>query len=125
MSITLNSKVYNFVGFDKNGVSVYQEVSAGVPTGFSYLTCRVVQSTDNKADVAVRWRLTMPIVAATDSDCSCAGSVLRTYRYDEGKVSIPAAALAAERTDFALRLKDLVASAAYQASITSLTQPSA
>ena len=37
MAITLNSKTYNFIGFDRNGVSIYQETSAGVPTGYSYL----------------------------------------------------------------------------------------
>jgi hypothetical protein len=123
MAITLNSKVYNFIGFDKNGVSVYQETSAGVPTGFSYLTCKVTQSSGT-ADAVVRWRLTMPIVAAADSACSCTGSILRTYKFDEGKIGIPTNGSAAERTDFAARLTALAANATYIASITTLTQPS-
>jgi hypothetical protein len=36
MAITLNSKVYNFIGFDKNGVSVYQDV-CGSPYGILVL----------------------------------------------------------------------------------------
>lgn len=123
MAITLNSKTYNFVGFDKNGVSIYQETSAGVPSGFSYLTCRIIPASST-VPAKVRWRLTMPVVAAADSSCSCVGSVLRTYSYDEGRVDIPSTSTSAERTDFATRLGDLVDTAAYQASITTLTQPS-
>lgn len=124
MSIVLNSKTYNFIGFDRNGTSVWQETSAGVPSGFSYLTCRVM-SGQGTSDTKVRWRLTMPIVAAVDSSCSCTGAVLRTYRYDEGRVDVPASSLSAERTDFAARLKDLHDSTAYGTSITTVTQPSA
>lgn len=123
MAISLNSKTYNFVGFDRNGVSVYQEASAGVPTGFSYLTCRVFPATA-KSPAKVRWRLTMPIVATEDSACGCAGTVLRTYSYDEGRVDLPGNGSSAERTDFATRIKDLAAHAAYTASLTTLTQPS-
>lgn len=123
MAITLNSKTYNFIGFDKNGVSIYQETSAGVPSGFSYLTCRIIPATANAA-ARVRWRLTMPVVATVDSDCGCAGTVIRSYSYDEGRVDIPSTSTSAERTDFAARLGDLVDTAAYQASITTLTQPS-
>lgn len=123
MSISLNGKTYNFIGFDRNGVSQYQETSAGVPSGFSYLTCKVTPGVGN-ADSVVRWRLTMPVVATDDSDCSCAGSILRTYRYDEGKVSIPATGTAAERTDFAARITELAATTQYVSSVTGLVQPS-
>lgn len=124
MAISLNSKTYNFIGFDRNGVSIYQETSAGVPTGFSYLTCRVFPATKNEA-AKVRWRLTMPVVAAEDSECGCAGSILRTYSYDEGRIEIANSGTLAERTDFGLRLKDLVATTEYQNSMKLLTQPSA
>lgn len=124
MAITLNSKTYNFIGFDRNGVSIYQETSAGVPTGYSYLTCRIIPAT-SKSDAKVRWRLTMPVVAAADSSCSCTGAVLRTYTFDEGRVDIPNNGSSAERTDFAARLTALTATSQYVASITSLIQPSA
>lgn len=123
MSITLNSKIYNFIGFDKNGVSIYQETSAGVPSGFSQLSCRVIQSSGNN-DAVVRWRLRMPVVAVSDSECSCVGTVLRTFVYEDGKMSIPASSSAAERTDFQLRVTALAATAQFLASINSLVQPS-
>lgn len=124
MAITLNSKTYNFVGFDRNGVSTYQETSAGVPSGFSYLTCRIIPGTKDAA-TRVRWRLTMPVVAVSDSDCSCAGSVLRTYSFDEGRIDIPATGTATERADFQARVTALAATTQYIASVTTLVQPSA
>lgn len=124
MAITLNTKVYNFSGFDQNGVSVFQEVSGGVATAFSYLTCRVQPGNSGK-DSTVRWRLTMPIVAATDSECGCAGTVVRTFRYEDGRSVIPATATLAERTDFQVRVKDLAACAQFIASYKDLVQPTA
>ncbi len=123
MAITLNSKTYNFVGYDRNGVSVYQETSAGVPTGFSYLTCRVFPAS-GKEPAKVRWRLTMPVVAAADTEFVPAGSILRTYEYDEGRVNIAANGTSAERTDFSARIISLVSTAQYIATYTTLVQPS-
>lgn len=123
MAITLNSKTYNFIGFDRNGVSIYQETSGGFPTSFSYLTCRVFPATA-KEPAKVRWRLTMPVVATVDLGSVSAGSVLRTYEYDEGRINIPGAGSAAERTDFSARITGLAANAQYLASLTSLVQPS-
>lgn len=122
MAITLNSKTYNFIGFDRNGVSIYQETSAGFPTGFSYLTCRVFPST-GKAAAKVRWRLTMPVVAPADTGFTAAGTIQRTYEFDEGRINIPGDGTSAERTDFSARLTGLAANAQYLASITGLVQP--
>lgn len=123
MAIVLNSKTYNFAGFDPNGVSVYKETSSGVPGGFSMLTCKVSTPATDKADAKVMWRLTMPILATADSSCSCEGAVLRVYRFDDGKVTIPSGSLAAERADFLARVQALVATTQYASSISSLTQP--
>lgn len=123
MAIVLNSKTYNFAGFDQNGVSVYKETSSGVPGGFSMLTCRVTTPATDKADAKVMWRLTMPILAAADSTCACEGAVLRVYRFDDGKVTIPSGSLSAERADFLARIQSLVDTTQYAASINSLTQP--
>lgn len=123
MAITLNSKTYNFIGFDRNGVSIYQETSAGFPTGYSYLTCRVMPPS-GKGPAKVRWRLTMPVVAAADTGFVAAGAILRTYEYDEGRIHVPSDGTSAERTDFSARLTGLAANAQYLASITNLTQPS-
>lgn len=123
MAITLNSKTYNFIGFDRNGVSIYQETSAGFPTGFSYLTCRVFPSS-GKSPAKVRWRLTMPVVAPADTGFVAAGAILRSYEYDEGRINIPGDGTSAERTDFSARITALAANAQYLASLTSVTQPS-
>lgn len=123
MNFVLNGKTYSSVGFDANGVSVFQESSSGIPGGFSYLSCRVTIAKSGDAPSKVVWRLTMPILASEDSACGCSGNVLRLYRYDDGKITIPAGSLAAERTDFEARLQDLYADAAYTASIVNLVQP--
>lgn len=122
MAIVLNGKTYNFAGFDQNGVSMYKETSTGIPGGFSYLSCRVTDATGS-ANAKVVWRLTMPILAPEDSACACEGNVLRTYRYDDGKVTIPQGSLSAERTDFLARIQALVDTTQYASSITSLVQP--
>ncbi len=122
MAITLNSKTYNFIGFDRNGVSIYQETSLGYPTGYSYLTCRVFPSTGT-APAKVRWRLTMPVVAVADTGFAAAGAILRNYNFDEGRIDIPSDGTSAERTDFSARLTGLAANAQYLASITNLVQP--
>lgn len=124
MAIVLNGKTYNFAGFDQNGVSLFKETSSGVPGGFSYLTCRVSDATGG-ANAKVVWRLTMPILAPEDSSCSCEGNVLRTYRFDDGKITIPATGTVAERTDFQARIEALTATTQYEASIVSLVQPTA
>jgi hypothetical protein len=122
MSITLNSKVYNFTGFDKNGVSIFNEVSAGVPTGFSYLTCRVT-TPNGTSDSTVRWRLTVPVIATDDSEGVPIGSLLRTMKFEDGKVSLPSTGTAAERDDMQTRITALTATAQYIASIENLVQP--
>lgn len=122
MSITLNTKVYNPVGFNQNGQFVYSETSGGTPSSFSYLTAKVVTGT-GKADSTVKWNLSLPTVATTDSDCSCAGTVLRTD-YVRIEFTEPAGITAAERTDLWTRVKDLVSVAEFQAAVKDLTQPS-
>lgn len=120
MPITLNTKVYNSIGFNANGQSVYSETSGGVPSSFSYLTDKVSAGT-GKSDSGVKWNLSVPVVSTADSECSCAGSVLRTY-YGRFDFTLPATSTAAERLDFYNRVKDLVASAQFKASITDMTQ---
>lgn len=122
MSISLNSKTYNDVGFNQNGQFVYSEKSSGVPSGFSYLTAKANTGT-GKSDSTVKWNLSIPIISATDTDCSCAGEVLRSY-YTRIEMTLPAGSSAAERTDLLARIQDLVQTAEFAASVTSLAQPS-
>lgn len=122
MSIVLNGKTYNFIGFDRNGVSQFQETSSGVPGGFGYLTCKVDAG---GKDPTVKWRLTMPVLATEDSACGCVGTLVRMYRFEDGKTSLPSSGTTLERTDFEQRISDLIATAQYTASIVNLVQPSA
>lgn len=122
MSISLNTKVYNVVGFNQNGQFVYSETSSGVPSSFSYLTAKASAGT-GKSGSTVKWNLSIPVAALTDSDCACAGDVLRAY-YTKFDVTIPPGSSAAERADLYLRIKDLVASPQFKASIEGIAQPS-
>lgn len=122
MSITLNTKAYNFAGL-MNGIATYQDRSAGLASGFSALSARV-QVTVQNSKSHVSWKLRLPVVNSESSACSCPGDVLRTSIADI-VIQLGASATLAERTDFALRLKDLVASPEFQASIINLGQPNA
>lgn len=123
MPITLNTKVYNGIGFNPNGQFVYSETSGGLASSFSYLTSKVNAGT-GKSDSTVKWNLSIPVVATVDSTCSCAGSVLHTD-YVRIEVTVPPGATAAERLDIQKRVADLVASAQFKDSILALAQPNA
>lgn len=122
MSILLNSKTYDGFGFDPNAVYQYVERSGGTPSSFSKLTAKV-SYTGNGGNTPVKWKLAIPVVATTDTECSCAGATLRTY-YVTVDVTVPAGSTAAERTDLLARLQDLMNSTQFETSITALTQPS-
>lgn len=122
MPITLDSLVYDNVGFNQNGQFVYSEKSAGVPSGFAYLTTKVNTGT-GKSDSVVKWNLSRPIVATEDSECACAGDVLRTY-YVKLEITIPAGSTAAERVDIDDQIQSLVATSQWIASVETLVQPS-
>lgn len=116
-NITLNTETYNGTGVT-NGVAQYIERSAGVAAGFSPVTGSVRQDSKSR----VQWKLAQPVVATEASSCSCPGTVIRVMDADIRARLDPGATLA-ERTDFALRLKDLVASVEFQQSIINLQQP--
>lgn len=119
MSIILNSKTYNPDGFDANGVSNYSERSAGVPSGFSGLAFGQTRTAEY---VKGRVTLNIPIVATTDSDCSCAGAGLRTSRL-RIELEEPVTGTLAERQDFLDRLQDLVSTAQFTAFVLNLVKP--
>jgi hypothetical protein len=62
-------------------------------------------------------------VATVDSDCSCAGDVLRTF-YAKIEIVIPAGATVAERADFDDELQSLVLTTQWVNSVENLVQPS-
>lgn len=123
MSITLNSKVYNFAGLLAQAISTYVERSAGVPSGFSPLTSKV-EDGSSASNTKVRWKLKLPVVATSDSECACTGALLREYVVDL-VVTVPPGSLAAERDDLLQRIQDLVLTAQFESSVSSLVQPNA
>jgi hypothetical protein len=119
MAIVINGKTYNFDGFDRNGVAVYTERSGSVPTSFSVLTFGIETGKDvSKITV----RLSVPIVATDDSDCSCAGSVLRVSRFT-WTLEEPNTGTTADRTDWQARIEELTATAQFSALLISLVKP--
>lgn len=123
MSITLNSKVYNFAGFDTQSVSNYANRDSGVPSGFSKLTSRVDDGSAS-SNTKVRWKLKVPVIATESSECACEGALLRDYIADI-VVTVPPGSTLAERTDLEARIVDLVASPEFSGSIINLIQPNA
>lgn len=115
--IVLNTKTYSGLGINA-GVSRYVERSGGVASSFSNLDQSI--TADGKILRHVT-KLKFPVVATAASACSCEGEVLRTTDAIL-TIRVPQMATAAERKDFGLRLKDLISSPAFQASIENLVQ---
>lgn len=122
MSITLNTKAYSYIGLN-NGISTYLNRDGGLAASFSPLSARVVVS-NQASKSTISWKLKVPVISTESSACACPGDELREAIADIS-VRLGASATLAERTDFALRLKDLVSSPEFQASIISLSQPMA
>lgn len=119
-NITLNTKVYNGSGV-LNGIAQYIERSGGVAGAFGALTASV-KVAFGTAKSRIHWKVGMPVVAEEASACACPGTVVTRLDADIDVRMDPNASVA-ERTDFALRLKDLVASTEFQSSIIDLQQP--
>lgn len=119
MSIVINSKTYTFDGFDRNGVAVYTERSGGVPTSFSVLTFGIETGKDA---TKLTIRLSVPVVAEDDSDCSCAGTVQRVSRFT-WTLEEPNTGTTTERTDWQARIEALTATAQFEAFLINLVKP--
>ena len=125
MAINLNTKSYTFRGI-VNAVSTYLN-GTGLASSFSALTASLrvpVGKPDVKEKIRGAWKLSVPVVAEEAGTCACPGDVLRVSDADIS-FRMAANATLAERTDFALRLKDLTASPEFQASIINLQLPNA
>lgn len=126
MAITLNSVVYNWAGFDPSGTSRWTATASGLASAFSNLTARVSIGAQTKAESRpsrAKWRLQVPVIATEDSSCSCVGTVLRTA-YVDITSDFAVTATAAERADVLARIKALVLTPEFAASINNLTQSS-
>jgi hypothetical protein len=107
-NITLNTKVYAFGGSNSD-TATWVDRSAGVGGGFSVVTEKFDSTPQKGAVQRMLFNLSLPVVSATDTACACAGDVLRTSSV-QISIWVPQNSTLAERTDFYLRIKDLVAS---------------
>lgn len=118
-NLTLNTVVYNGMGI-VNALAQWVSRAAGVASGFAYVKARI--RFDDPKFVRIKWTANLPTVATADSSCSCTGEMLRFIDADIS-IRVATQSTTAERTDFALRLKDLVATTDFQSSIINLQQP--
>ena len=120
-NIVLNTKTYAFSS-DQGGIITLLDQSGGIPNGFSELTISLTPPQKGGAVYRAKFGLGLPVVALVDSSCSCVGAI---QRFERGSMTfdIPVNGTLAERTDFALRAKDLLANVQIQALLASLTRP--
>ena len=118
MSLTLNTKVYPFAGI-VSGVTSYVYRGLGLAGLFSPVTASVKVDTMAR----VQWKLRVNNPQPEDSGC-CTTDPVAGFEEADIKIRMSPNATTAERTDFALRLKDLVATTEFQSSIINLEQPS-
>lgn len=118
-TIVLNTKNYLGAGI-ANAISAFTDRSAGIAAAFSHATFNLRIAPKDKIRGTVK--LDLPVVATEATSCACPGDVVRladatiSFRMDPGMT-------ATERTDFALRLKDLVATSAFQDMVINLVVP--
>lgn len=124
MALTLNTKVYSFTGL-ANRIATYFNRPAGPASGWSELTATCTRGdTKTLLKSRARWKLSVPVVASETTAAYVVGDVLRVSDVDIIARS-EAVATSAELADLYLRIKDLVASPEFKASIESLTTPNA
>lgn len=120
-NLTLNTKVYTPAYF-RGDTAAWAFRGDGVAAGFSNLTQRVYQAAKVAGKLGA-WhsthKLTLPIVAVADTDCACAGSVLRESGFDVHGWFAPGST-EAERLDLYNRLVALVATDQFKETFTKL-----
>lgn len=117
-NLVLNGLTYAGTGIT-NSVSYWYERSAGLVSGFRWLTARVIYGA---REVTTNWRLSVPVLVAEDSTRDVPGSVMYINR-TELSVRHDRRATPTERAATLQAIKDLVASSQFEESITSFVQP--
>lgn len=122
----LNEKNYVFDGI-ANGVSVYTERSGGLVAAYSPLTAQVslgkgARGSRNASRSRSVWKLSVPHVAGTDTSCACIGDVLSQEDVTID-VRLDANSASAAATDIVGRIRDLVNSPQFEASVVQHVQP--
>nr|UJQ85713.1 MAG: hypothetical protein 2 [Leviviridae sp.] len=107
-NVTLNSVVYAPAG-TTNGLSTWVNRSGAVGNSFSKISEKFAEPSKDGQVQRMNFSLAIPIVAADDTACVCAGGVLRTSTV-QISVWVPLTSTSAERIDFWTRLKDFVLS---------------
>lgn len=108
-AVTLNTVVYDPAGQDSaSKLVLWFNRAGGILNSFSRLTQRFRQGIGAAKASEISFRLEVPVVATSDTTCSCAGALLRTG-YAQVTFTFAESSTTAERTDLYLRLKDLVA----------------
>lgn len=111
-TVTLNTKPYNPGQPLGAGIPAWYDRSSDVLTGFGVLSQNIRQNGNGEA-LRIEFKLRMPTVATEDSTCACDGTVLHET-YATVVFQIANKSSLAERTDFYLRMKDLLANAVVQ-----------
>lgn len=117
-AVTLNTVVYNPAGTASGRTNWVARAGDGIISSFSTLWQSFKLPTTGK-QIKIDFQIAIPVTASADSQCSCAGELLRT---NTATVSVWVAdsSTTAERTDLYLRLKDLIASATFIAAVENL-----
>lgn len=121
-ALTLNTKVYSLQS-DQGGIITWSETSGGIPTGFSDASLSLRKPAKAGSPWRIELHLDLPQIAEVANECACPGQILASEKA-RVIVELPGTATTAIRTDFGLRLKDLMANAQIQATIANLVRPS-
>lgn len=106
-NITLNTKVYNPRGVS-GGIASWVDPANSSGAAIAQVT-ESVKGPNTSGNTRVHFKLTLPKLAAADSTCACAGSVLGTAIADID-VLVPGTFDLADRTNLQLQVTALAAS---------------
>lgn len=117
-SFTLNTVVYDPAGAPR-GKPEWVNRAGGILNSFSEVTQDYREAVGGLKLTTASVKLKVPVVASTDTACTCAGTVLRLGQVEVIFKLDPNSTLA-ERTDLYLRFKDLVATGYFSGMIENL-----
>lgn len=118
-NLTLNTKVYAPRGKNAGDIATWALVGDSTFGGASSFATERLTGPSKEGVTRVSFKLTVPKAAAADTSCACTGEVIAKGLANI-EIVIPSQFTAAERSDFALRIQDLVANAIFTASVSNL-----
>lgn len=117
VNLTLNTKVYTPTSYTGGIAQWVHRPTDGIATSYSTVTQSVKSTNGVQGAVHTQHKLTIPVIATTDSDCACAGTILRTAWVDIHSSSAPTSTLV-ERTELYDQLCDLILTDAFKDAFT-------